>query len=77
MSLRLLTRHKTVEADTLWSVGLLEDTFDEIIVVGDHQRKSEFVHCESIFIDNEFLERQDVRLRAGVPVLNSDKTVFL
>lgn len=77
ISLVLLTRHKKSIQETLFSIGLSSEIFEEVISVNGWQKKSIFVSGASIFIDNEFPERLDVLQRCSVPVLDVDQLDFL
>ena len=73
----LLTRHQANISETLERAGIDEMLFNDIIRVENHQKKSAFVECPSIFIDNEFMERKDVRSTHGIPVMDLDQINFL
>jgi hypothetical protein len=47
--------------------------FDSTILVNDKEKKSSFVKGEnSIFIDDSFREREDVRETLGIPVFDTN-----
>jgi len=68
----LITRHKLDLKNTLSKIGLKENDFNHIYLVKDNEKKSSFVNAGSIFIDNEFPERLDVRRNSGATVLDID-----
>ena len=68
----LLTRHKDNLTDALTKIGLFKKDFDKIIRVFGTEKKSAHLNEAVIFIDNEFLERYDVRENTGSEVLNLD-----
>jgi hypothetical protein len=73
----LLTRHTFHILDTLKSIGLYEKDFDLIQKVEIEEKKSSFIKRTSIFVDNEFPQRKDVRERVGCNVLDLDQIDFL
>lgn len=51
----------------------ISDIFDEVIHIKDSRPKSEFINCKkSIFIDDSFLEREEVKRVHGIPVFSPD-----
>ncbi|WP_298844416.1 hypothetical protein [uncultured Roseobacter sp.] len=77
VSLTLITRHTKPIADTLASIGVDPTYFRKIIPVKKTQLKSSYIGKRSIFIDNEFAERHDVRKNCEIPVLDVDQLDFL
>lgn len=75
--LKLLTRHEKDICETLTRIGIPLEIFKNIVKVEKHQLKSEFVHMNSIFIDNEFPQRYDVQFNGGVPSFDLDQVEFL
>ena len=75
--INLLTRHKKNIYNTLESINLDYKLFNKIIKVEDNQRKSEFITENSLFIDNEFPERYDVRFNASTVSLDLDQLEFI
>ena len=73
----LITRHTGIISDSLASVGVDPNIFAEIIYVEPDMLKSEFIECDSIFIDNEFPQRRDVRDNCKIPCLDLDQIEFL
>ncbi len=68
----LLSKH---EGNLISSIteNKLADLFDEIIHIGLSEKKSEYIkHKDSIFIDDSFSERKDVRNNAGINVFSPD-----
>ena len=46
--------------------------FEHIYIVSDHELKSKYIPHESIFVDNEFPQRLDVRKNTNSTVLDLD-----
>lgn len=74
----LLTRH----IDDIWTslakYAISEKLFDEIINVPDEKPKSDYIEqTDSIFIDNMFKERFDVKQKCKIPVFDADAFEFL
>ena len=74
---RLITRHTFVIEDTLSSIGLKVEDFNEIVHVSLLEKKSDFIRSDHVFIDNEFPERKDVRQRSKAMVMDLDQIDFL
>lgn len=74
---KLITRHTHDVASTLNKIGLSTSDFDQVIVVKPGEFKSCFILERSIFIDNEFPQRMDVRKNCGIPVLDLDQIDFI
>lgn len=64
----LITKHNRRPSITLREFKINEMIFDDIIHLGLHEKKSDFISIESIFIDDSFAERQEVRKAKGIPV---------
>ncbi|MUJ24418.1 hypothetical protein [Aliivibrio fischeri] len=75
--LKLLTRHKKNIANTLSSISVDINVFNEIIKVEDGEKKSQFVTGNSLFIDNEFPERYDVKFNGNVNSIDLDQLEFI
>jgi hypothetical protein len=68
----LITRHAGDLVKVLRKYRL-SDIFDEIIHIEDKRPKSEFIDCrKSIFIDDSFSERAEVKRVHGIPVFSPD-----
>jgi len=76
-SIHLVTRHAHDVKKTLEKVGIPHSFFSRVSVVGPEEQKSRYVVGNAIFIDNEFVQRWDVRKQCGVPVLDLDQIDFL
>jgi hypothetical protein len=50
--------------------------FSHITVGQNTEKKSTSIGLNSVFIDNEFHQLLEVRLRTGIPVLNLDQIDF-
>ena len=73
----LITRHIGNISEALRLIGLDESLFAEVIYVKPDKLKSEFIKDASIFVDNEFPQRRDVRLNCKIPCLDLDQIDFL
>lgn len=68
----LITKHKKDIFESLKNYRL-QNLFDEIIHLKETQNKWEFVkHQDSIFIDDSFQERRDIKYYCGIPVFGLD-----
>jgi len=76
ITLKIITRHTYDVSETLAKIGLKCELFKRIIVVAPHELKSSHITDNSIFIDNEFPQRLDVRLKNRIPVLDLDQIDF-
>ncbi|WP_312077058.1 ATP-grasp domain-containing protein [Leclercia sp.] len=72
----LITRHAQKPEDSLVRAGIALNLFDEIIHLTAGERKSESIQPYSVFIDNYFPERMDVRTLKDVLVLDVDAVEF-
>ena len=64
--IRLITRHRGNLAETLRKYRL-EGLFDQIIHLGEHESKSDFIlEPDAIFIDDSFSERAEVHRARGI-----------
>ena len=74
----LLTRHiKDIKA-TLEKYAISENLFDEIINIQEGESKTKYIkEPESIFIDNMFKERLEVKQECKIPVFDADSFEFL
>ena len=77
LEINLLTRHKKNIHKTLESINLDLNLFNKIIKVEDNEKKSSFVTPNSLFIDNEFPERLDVRFKANSISLDLEQLEFI
>lgn len=75
----LITRHPSDVSKALDKIELSVEHFEKIIYVRPDELKSEFVSSfmRPLFIDNEFPQRLDVRLKSGIPCLDVDQIQFL
>lgn len=75
----LLTRHEYDLDETLNYYAISKKLFDEIIHLGDIQEaKSTYIaHIDSIFIDNAFKDRKEVKESKHIPVFDVDQIEFL
>ena len=70
--LYLITKHIHDLQGTLKKFRLVH-IFDEIIHLSKNDNKSEHIkHLDSIFIDDSFTERKEVRSKLGIPVFSID-----
>ncbi|MEB2702709.1 ATP-grasp domain-containing protein [Citrobacter koseri] len=72
----LITRHAQKPEETLMCAGVALNLFDEVIHLTSGERKSEYIQPNSLFIDNYFPERMDVRTLKDVLVLDVDAVEF-
>jgi hypothetical protein len=68
----LITRHKKDVAKTLKKIDMQCSNFEHIYILSDHELKSKYIPHESIFVDNEFPQRLDVRKNTNSTVLDLD-----
>ena len=68
----LLTRHKANIYETLKQYKLSEDIFKEIIEVKEDNKSKYIKNKDSIFIDDSFRERKEVRDNLNIPVFDVD-----
>ena len=74
----LLTRHENKIFDTLNKYRIPNTLFKRIINVPDGKAKSDFIeNRESIFIDNSFTERSEVKNTLNIPTFDVDGLDFL
>lgn len=74
----LLTRHIEDIKASLEKYAISEGLFDEIVSIQDGTPKSEYIkQHDSIFIDNMFKERLDVKQKCRIPVFDADSFEFL
>lgn len=72
INITLLTRHKGDLVHHL-EKNRIKPLFNNIILVPDYKRKSEYIHNKnSIFIDDSFQERKDVKQKCKIPVFSPD-----
>jgi hypothetical protein len=70
-SIILITKHKGNLTETL-SKHKLTLLFNKIIHLSIFEEKSEYMHHDSIFIDDSFLERKKVKNNLNIPVFSVD-----
>lgn len=69
----LITKHINNIKESLRKYKISEDIFNEIFILKDKEKKSLYINKdESIFIDNYFLEREEVLESLNIPVFNID-----
>lgn len=69
----LITRHNSNIFQSLQKYKLSKDLFTDIIIIEDGRPKSDFINPEkSIFIDDSFRERQEVKQKLNIPVFDVD-----
>jgi hypothetical protein len=69
----LLTKHKDDIYKTLNEYRIHNGLFDEIISISDDDNKAKYIQDKkSIFIDNYFFDRANVKGECGVPVFDVD-----
>ncbi len=74
----LLTKHSRDVHETLSRHKISENLFDEIIHLAPTDHKYQFVkHKNSIFIDDSFQERKDIRSHCGINVFDLDEVEAL
>lgn len=74
----LITKHKFDILLTLKHYKISSNIFKEIIVLEETQNKSSVIDSsQSIFIDNAWKERSEVRNKLGIPVFDVDGIDFL
>lgn len=74
----LITRHEYNLDQTLEKCALHKNLFSRIIHIRDKSPKSNFIDStDSIFIDNHFIERQEVYQTHRIPVFDVDYLEFL
>jgi len=72
----LITRHedtfKERIEDSFKRLSISKELFDEILELKWNEMKSDYIvnRSNSIFIDNSFKERKEVRNRCGIPVFD-------
>lgn len=77
-SLHLITRHISDPVDTLRQSAIAESLFDQVIHLTEStDKKSFYIPEKSLFIDNYFIERQDVAKLKNVAVMDVDAVEFL
>lgn len=73
----LITRHAG-DLEEMLKKHRLSDIFDEIIHIKDRLPKSQFIEYKnSIFIDDSFAERSEVKRAHGIPVFSPDMIEML
>lgn len=68
----LITKHESNIRETMQQIRLNGNLFDEIIEVPGNEPKSSYVDNEipSVFIDNAYAERREVKKRWGMPTFD-------
>lgn len=78
INLFLITRHDKDIYKTLNSLKISEELFSDIIHIKDGSKKSRYISPEnSIFIDDSFRERFDVKRTLQIPVFDVDSIELL
>jgi len=72
--INLLTRHEYDLDHTLWRLAISKELFDNIIHTTWEFKKSAFIKEteKTIFIDNSFAERAEVKAKLNIPVFDVD-----
>lgn len=74
----LLTKHEFDLGESLNKYRISKTLFDEIILLKPGEKKSKYIDKnKSIFIDNYFVERIDVRSECDIPVFDVDSVESL
>ncbi|WP_047049292.1 ATP-grasp domain-containing protein [Vibrio mexicanus] len=74
----LITRHEGSIEDTLKDLCIDFRLFDSIIHLKNREKKSDYITTDrTIFIDNAFVERKEVKESLGIPVFDVDTTEVL
>lgn len=74
----LLTRHIDNIRNSLEKYAISEKLFEDIVHIQDGRPKSEYIkRADSIFIDNMFKERLEVKQKCDIPVFDADAFEFL
>jgi predicted ATP-grasp superfamily ATP-dependent carboligase len=70
----LITKHELILEDTLNELKIHKELFDKIIQIKKSELKSQYIdkNQKSIFIDNSFSERKDVKNALNIPVFDVD-----
>lgn len=69
----LLTKHNKDIINSLKRYNISESLFNEIIHIDQLHKKSDYIeNVNSIFIDDSFAERKDVKEKCGIPVFDLD-----
>lgn len=76
IGVHILTRNLGDVRGQMERIGLQVDVFDSLKQVQPGDLKSKYVTQRSLFIDNEFPQRQDVWSRTGVPAIDLDQLDF-
>lgn len=77
-TVHLITRHISDPTETLHNSHISESLFDEVIHLKENtDKKSFYIPENSLFIDNYFIERQDVAKLNNVAVMDVDAVEFL
>lgn len=69
----LITRHLESDLEDYLRKYRIYEIFDEIIVINDGSKKHKHIkNLKSIFIDDSYIERKDVKDNIGIPVFDID-----
>jgi len=69
----LITKHRYDLEETLEGFGIAKSLFLDIVHLSDDQNKWKFIDPDgSIFIDNYWFDRRDVKVKLGIPVFDVD-----
>ena len=78
VTLKLISRHATIEQETLKKYNIDVNLFKEIIHVEEPEKKSKYIReKDAILIDDSFRERYDVSKEKGIPVFDLDGVAAL
>lgn len=71
--LHMISKHIGDIKSDLLKLSLSENLFDEIIVIGGNEEKSDYIiEKNAIFIDDSFAERKKIKEEIGIPVFDVD-----
>lgn len=73
----LLSRHRKDIIESLSSFCICKELFDEIIILKENEKKSDYVTEDAIFIDDSFSERLDVSQKKNIPVFDCSEVEAL
>lgn len=73
----LITKHKKNVRETLAKHRINADLFDDIIHLEQDDDKSRYIKEHSIFIDDSFSERMNVKAKLGIPTISIENIEHL
>jgi len=74
--INLITRHEKSILTSLINANIDHKIFNKIIYVDHSKKKSAFIPNDSLFIDNDFIERIDAFKNSGAISINLDQIDF-